>query len=121
MYKKTEGTGIADFLQQRKPMSIKKQYLKTRPICKATFRLSKEESCDAKRVFLVGDFNQWDKTKTPMKPLKKGGFTVTLDLKTGRDYQFRYFFDRLFWGNDPEADRYEYSPFGNCENSVVSL
>ena len=56
-----------------------------------------------------------------MKPLKKGGFTVTLDLKTGRDYQFRYFFDRLFWGNDPEADRYEYSPFGNCENSVVSL
>ncbi len=102
-------------------MSIKKQYLKTGPICKVTFRLTKEEACDAKRVFLVGEFNNWNEADTPMKALKKGGFTLTLDLDTGREYQFRYFFDRLFWGNDPEADRYEYSSFGNCQNSIVSL
>ena len=29
-------------------MGIKKQYLNTRPICKVTFRLSKEEANDAK-------------------------------------------------------------------------
>ena len=102
-------------------MSIKKQYLKTRPTCRVTFRLSKDEASDAKRVFLVGEFNNWNETQTPMKALKDGGFTVTLDLDTGREYQFRYFFDRLFWGNDPGADRCVYSSFGNCENSIVSL
>ncbi len=102
-------------------MGIKKQYLKTKPVCRVTFRLSKEESCDAKRVFLVGEFNNWNEVETPMKALKKGGFSVTLDLDAGREYQFRYFFDRLFWGNDPEADRYAYSTFGNCENSIVTL
>ena len=102
-------------------MSIKKQFLRTRPVCRVTFRLSKEEACDAKRIFLVGEFNHWNETSIPMKALKKGGFTVTLDLETGREYQFRYFFDRLSWGNDPGADRYVYSSFGNCENSIVAL
>ncbi len=102
-------------------MGIKKQYLKTKPVCRVTFRLSKEESNDAKRVFLVGAFNNWNEVETPMKALKSGGFTVTLDFETGREYPFRYFFDRLFWGNDPEADRYEYCSFGNCENSIVCL
>jgi 1,4-alpha-glucan branching enzyme len=102
-------------------MSIKKLYLNTRPICKVTFRLSKEEANDAKQVFLVGEFNKWDEVGTPMKALKNGYFTVTLDLEIGRDYRFRYFFDHLYWGNDPEADRHEYCSFGNCDNSIVSL
>lgn len=86
-----------------------------------TFRLSREEACDAKQAFLVGEFNNWSLNDTPMKMLKDGGFTLTLDLDSGREYQFRYYFDRLFWGNDPEADRYEFSSFGNCENSILSL
>ena len=102
-------------------MSIKKKFLKTRPVCKVTFRLSKEEAKDTKQIFLAGDFNNWNETKTPMTPLKKGGFVATLDLKTGREYQFRYFLDKLVWENDPEADKYVHSPFGNCNNSVVSL
>lgn len=102
-------------------MSIKKSYLKTRPVCKVTFRLSKEEALDAKSVFLVGEFNNWHKTRIPMKPLKKGGFVATLDLKTGREYQFRYFFDRIIWKNDPDADRYVHSSFGDCDNCVVSV
>ena len=102
-------------------MSIKKQPLKTRPICKVTFRLSEEEARGAQQVFLVGEFNNWDKTATPMKSLKTGGFTITLDLETGRDYQFRYFLDRVIWENDPQADKYAYSPFGDCENSIVCL
>ncbi len=102
-------------------MSIKKQYLKTRPLCKTTFRLSKEESLDAKQVFIVGEFNNWDETATPMKPLKNGGFVVTLDLEIGREYQFRYNFDKIKWGNDTQADTYLYSSYGNCENSIVAI
>jgi hypothetical protein len=56
-----------------------------------------------------------------MKAIKKGGFTVTLALEAGKKYRFRYFFDRFYWGNDPEADGYEYCSFGNCDNSILSL
>lgn len=102
-------------------MSIKKQYLKTSPVCKVTFRLSKKEARDAEHVFLVGEFNNWDETATPMKPLKKGGFTATLALKPNNSYQFRYFFDQTVWENDPQADQYVHSTFGSCDNSVVIL
>jgi len=102
-------------------MGIQKQYLKTRPICKATFRLTRAEAREAKQVFIVGEFNNWDELATPMKPLKNGGFVATLDLKTGREYQFRYYFDKLAWGNDPQADGYCYSSFGDCENSILSI
>jgi 1,4-alpha-glucan branching enzyme len=102
-------------------MGIKKQYLKVRPVCKVTFRLSKEEANDAKQVFLVGEFNHWDEVGTPMNALKNGDFTVTLSLEAGKKYRFRYFFDRLYWGNDQEADGYEYCSFGNCDNSILSL
>ena len=102
-------------------MGIQKQYLKTRPICKATFRLTREEAREAKQVFIVGEFNNWDELATPMKPLKNGGFVATLDLNTGREYQFRYYFDKLVWGNDPQADGYCYSSFGDCENSILSI
>lgn len=102
-------------------MSIKKQYLKTRPVCKVTFRLAKEDACEAKNVFLVGEFNDWDKTKTPMKPLKDGGFTITLDLEIEKEYQFRYFINSMIWANDKQADKYVYSSFGNCENFVIAI
>lgn len=56
-----------------------------------------------------------------MKSLKDGSFTLTLDLEPGRAYQFRYLFDQTDWGNDPNADQYVYSSFGNCDNSVIHL
>jgi len=102
-------------------VSIKKQYLKTRPACRVTFRLSDKDARDARRIFIVGDFNNWKETATPMKPLKKGGFVADLTLETGREYQFRYFFDRIAWGNDPQADKYIHSPYGNCDNSVIEI
>ncbi len=112
---------LKQFNPRGEKLSIKKSYLKTRPICKVTFRLSTEEALDANSIFLVGDFNNWHNTITPMKALKKGGFVVTLDLETDREYQFRYFFDRIIWKNDPDADRYVHSSYGDCDNSVVSV
>lgn len=102
-------------------MSIKKKYLKTSPACKVTFRLSEKEALDAKHVFLVGEFNNWDETATPMKPLKKGGFVATLALEKDKEYQFRYFYDRIIWKNDSQADRYVHSTYGDCDNSIVSI
>ncbi len=100
-------------------MSLKKQFLKSKPVCKVTFRLPKKAAKAAKTVHVVGEFNNWDVYATPMKCLKNGSFTVTIDLEQGREYQFRYLLDEISWENDWDADKYLPSQLGNCENSVV--
>ncbi len=100
-------------------MSLKKQYLKTRPVCKVTFRLGKEAAENAENVHLVGDFNEWNTWITPMKKLKNGSFTVTLNLDVNREYQFRYLINQKLWENDWEADNYVPSGVSGSENSVV--
>jgi len=102
-------------------MSIKKQYLKTKPVCKVTFRISEEIGKPAATAHLVGEFNNWDFFSTPMKKLKKGAFTATVDLAKGRAYQFRYLLDNRTWQNDGDADRFVPTPFGDSENSVIAL
>ena len=102
-------------------MSLKKQYLKSKPQCKVTFRLPKAAAPNAKTVHIVGEFNSWSTIKTPMKRLKSGEFTVVVPLEPGREYQFRYLIDQTLWENDWEADRYVKSDYGDCDNSVVRV
>jgi len=102
-------------------MSIKKQYLKTKPVCKVTFRISEEIGNSAGIAHVVGEFNNWDFYSTPMKKLKKGAFTATLNLEKGREYQFRYLLDNKIWENDASADGSKPTPFGDSENSVIAL
>ena len=100
-------------------MSIKKQYLKSKPVCKVTFTLGKHMTGSAGRVYLVGEFNDWDTQANPMKPLKDGVFNLTVNLEKGHEYQFRYLLDGQTWENDDGADKYVRTPFGDSDNSVV--
>jgi len=100
-------------------MIVKKQYLKSKPVCKVTFGLPGEVSDSAVTAHIVGEFNDWDIKATPMKKLKNGAFTVTIDLERGEEYQFRYLIDETKWENASNADRYVPTPYGDCENSVV--
>lgn len=100
-------------------MAIKKQFLKSRPICKVTFRLPKDVAGGAEEAWLVGDFNDWDESASPMKPLKAGDFTVTVDLEAGREYHYRFKLAGDVWKSDPDADAHAPSPFPGVENSVV--
>jgi 1,4-alpha-glucan branching enzyme len=102
-------------------MAFKKQYLKSKAACKVTFKLSKEQAHAADSVRLVGDFNEWDLASTPMKKLKNGGFTTTVDLAKDSQYQFRYLLDDKAWENDWEADAYIPSPVSFADNSVVQV
>jgi 1,4-alpha-glucan branching enzyme len=99
-------------------MSIKKQSIKTKPECKVTFILAKEIASSVERANLVGDFNDWDIESIPMKRLKNGELSVTVNLATGREYQFKYLLDSKQWINDKEADKYVPNVF-QSENSVV--
>ncbi|QJR79415.1 glycoside hydrolase [Alteromonas pelagimontana] len=102
-------------------MSLKKQYLKSKSVCKVTFRLSATEAGKADTAKLVGDFNAWDTTVEPMKKLKNGDFTQTVTLEAENEYQFRYLLNENEWENDWEADAYAPSPIGTAENSVVRV
>jgi 1,4-alpha-glucan branching enzyme len=102
-------------------MSVKKQYLKSKPVCKVTFKLSKQEAKAAQTVRLLGDFNNWDTQAPPMKRLKNGAFTATLDLPKDNQYQFRYLLDDKEWENDWAADQYVPSPVSLEDNSVIRV
>jgi 1,4-alpha-glucan branching enzyme len=98
-------------------MAFKKQYLKSKAICKVTFKLSKEQALSASSVRLVGDFNEWNLLSVPMKKLKNGDFTTTVNLAKNAQYQFRYLLDDKAW----EADAYIPSPISFTDNSVVQV
>jgi 1,4-alpha-glucan branching enzyme len=98
---------------------IKKNYSKTSKSCKVTFELTEEVVHGASSVMLVGDFNNWSTTASPLKKKKNGPFSIVIPLEPGREYQFRYFIDYCKWENDWNADKYVPSPFGDSDNSVV--
>ncbi|MGC9520827.1 MAG: isoamylase early set domain-containing protein [Anaerolineae bacterium] len=101
-------------------MSIKKQFLKSRPECKVKLRVTKEQAKGADTIHVVGDFNDWDTTATPMKQLKSGDFTTILYLDLDKDYEFRYMVNGETWMNEPEADRQAETPYPGVMNSVIS-
>jgi len=102
-------------------MSIKKQFLKSKPVCKVTFELDAEVLNGAETVALLGDFNNWDPSVNEMKKLKNGSFKTTIDLESEKAYQFRYLVDGSTWINDTTADKFVPAGIANEENSVIEL
>jgi 1,4-alpha-glucan branching enzyme len=98
-------------------MGITKQYLKSKPICKVTFSVPAE---DAKKVAVVGDFNNWSPKGSALKKLKNGTFKGTFDLPKEGTFEFKYIVDGNFV-NEAEADRYQWNEFAGAENSVLEL
>ena len=72
----------------------------------------------ADRVFLVGDFNDWDTAVTPFVQGRDGVWRAVLDLPCGREFQFRYLVDGR-WQTDYHADGWVENEFGS-QNSIVS-
>ena len=99
-------------------MSLKKQHIKTKPVCKVTFILAKEIAEVANKVNLSGDFNNWDIESIAMKKAKSGKFSASVELEKGREYQFKYLVDGIGWHNEKEADKHVRNEF-HTENSVI--
>ncbi len=102
-------------------MSLKKKYLKTKPICKVKFELNKDTIGSGKKVYVVGEFNDWDETANSLKKQKNGSYSTTLDLPQGQHYQFRYLIDGSRWENDPDADEYCSNNVCGADNSIVKV
>ena len=103
-------------------MSIKKKYLKNKPICKVTFRIPADIGRDFKKASVVGDFNNWNHKSNRMKKLvKDGSFSIVIDLEKDKEYQFRYLFDGTEWANEEEAEKHVTTHFGDSQNSIIVL
>jgi len=100
---------------------INKTFLKSKPECRVTFKVSKAECRGAVSVALVGSFNNWDVKVNPMKALKSGDFSLTLNLPTGSEYAFRYVFDEKIWMTDNQSDKFTPNGFDGAENGVIVL
>lgn len=88
-------------------IDIKEQYLKTSPPkCKVTFRLLKDSVPEAKEVTIVGNFKDLNITELPMKKLKNGDFTLTLELPCDTGYRFKYLINPSSRENDSLAEQY---------------
>lgn len=98
-------------------MAIKKQFVKTKPVCKVTFSM---DAKDADSVAVIGDFNGWDPKAGELNKQKNGFFKGTFDLTKDATYEFKYMVDGTFI-NEPEADSYKWNDFAGAENSVLAL
>jgi hypothetical protein len=80
-------------------------YKTTSPIprhLRVTFELP--ASLWASQVSVVGDFNEWSQSATPMTQARDGAWRATIDLPSGRCYEFRYRVDGQ-WRMDAQADQ----------------
>ncbi|MGL2987003.1 isoamylase early set domain-containing protein [Flavobacterium sp. RSSA_27] len=98
-------------------MAIKKQFVKTKPVCKVTFSILAK---DAVSAAVVGDFNNWNIEEGSMAKLKNGTFKGVFDLPKDATYEFKYLVDGNYL-NDPEADGLKWNDFAAAENSVIAV
>lgn len=99
-------------------MSLLKKFNQKKPVCKVTFILGNDVANAASKVNLAGDFNNWDIESIPMRKVKTGEFSVSVDLEKGKEYQFKYLIDGKAWMTETEADKQVPNVF-QSENSVV--
>tara|TARA_B110000967_G_scaffold121822_1_gene124422 strand:+ start:3577 stop:3873 length:297 start_codon:yes stop_codon:yes gene_type:complete len=98
-------------------MAIKKQYLKSKPVCKVTFEVTAKE---ANSISVVGDFNEWNAGATPLKKLKNKKFKGIVSLEKGNSYEFKYLVDGTYV-NEENPDALKWNAFANAENSVLEV
>ena len=98
-------------------MSIKKQFIKTKPVCKVTFSV---EAKEADSVSVVGDFNNWNAIDGELSKLKNGTFKGVFDLAKDASYEFKYLIDGAYV-NDAEADSFKWNEFAGTENGVLTV
>jgi hypothetical protein len=74
---------------------------------------------EAASVSLVGDFNDWDAGRTPMRAARRGVWTAVLPLTPGR-YRYAFLVNGSEWIADPAAPRAADDEFGT-PSSVVTV
>ena len=98
-------------------MSIKKQFIKAKPVCKVTFAVEAKEAINAA---VIGDFNNWNPIEGEMVKQKNGTFKGIFEVSKDATYEFKYVVDGSFL-NEVEADSFKWNDFAGAENSVLEV
>jgi 1,4-alpha-glucan branching enzyme len=98
-------------------MSIKKQFIKTKPVCKVTFSVEAREAIQAS---VIGDFNNWNPKEGILNKLKNGTFKGVFNIDKDASYEFKYVIDGAFV-NETESDSFLWNEFAGNENSVLTV
>lgn len=72
---------------------------------------------DAREVFVVGSFNDWDPRATPLRRDALGDWSVDVELPPG-EYRYRLMVDGE-WRDDPSAQQTAQNPFGGYDAVLV--
>ena len=70
-------------------------------------------------VAVVGDFNDWDPSATPLRPASDSLWSVVVPLRPGR-YRYTFVVDGTQWRRDPSAPRALEDDFGT-PTSVITV
>jgi 5'-AMP-activated protein kinase regulatory beta subunit len=95
-------------------MAPKKATSPKNPTRRVAFTL---DAPQATEVILMGDFNQWDARKHPMKRGSNGMWQKAVMLAPGQ-YQYKFLVDGK-WRRDPSNERVCTNSFGTMNNVVV--
>jgi len=98
-------------------MSIKKQFIKTKPVCKVTFSV---EAKEANNASVIGDFNNWNPEEGTLSKLKNGTFKGVFNIDKDASYEFKYVIDGAFV-NETESDSFLWNEFAGNENGVLTV
>ncbi len=73
---------------------------------------------EAKKVYIVGTFNDWNTKSIPMKKGKDGTWRIMVKLSPGK-YEYKYFVDGT-WVQDIPGAEMTPNPFGT-NNCVIDV
>jgi 1,4-alpha-glucan branching enzyme len=96
-----------------RPVAPKDTHKAQRPVEKPVEFILKQPQARAAAV--VGSFNDWDASRTPMSREEAGSWKATVWLPAGR-YEYRFVADGQ-WMSDPDAKEHVQNTFGST-NSV---
>ncbi len=97
---------------------VTKKYSRNGLACQVHFELP--ASVAARQAVLFVDIDPVQDQPRKMKPLKGGGFSLSLSLAPGHSYRFHYILDGSRWLSDPADDKSIPNVFG-IEESIVKV
>lgn len=97
---------------------VSKEFTPTGKSCKVTFSISNNPQIEQASV--LGDFNDWNQDAGEMKKKKDGTFSLTISLKPGKEYHFRYLLNGVEWTNDADVDYLVDNQFGS-QDGVIKI
>ncbi len=79
------------------------------------------EAPEAKHVYVVGDWNDWNATADPLHDDNSDGVWETdIKLESGREYRYQFYIDDNAWVADPKAPLKIDDGFGG-QNSILRI